>query len=224
MISFGDPLLAKFNFPSSASTQVTAIINAMAAAMARYCNRHSFAQATYDMIWPLLTTGEIHLPVYPITRLIRISINWDSTLQITGPGPVIIVDTTTTAVNLQQSVSGVMTTVATLTFASYPTLGQMATAISNTSGWAATVNSSYSSYPSTDIVPGQLLQQNGTPLAIWDSASVSQYTGDFDRGIVRIGLPFNWFAYDGSGGGKRGDSPFSPPFFQDRIRCQWVGG
>jgi hypothetical protein len=196
--------------------------------MDTYCGRApfgSFSEAAYDCQLPLLTTGEIHVPAWPISSVRNVYLNWQSVLQVSAASNVTLPSLFTTntpgSLNLTSVVAGVYTTTP-LTYASNPTLGQLVTAINNVSGWSATINSKYNSYPSADIIEGQNLQQNGVPLNVWDSTSVSQYTVDPRRGIIRIGMPFSWFAYDWDTSSRM--NPLSPPFFQDRVRVVWTGG
>lgn len=197
-INWDDPLLDKFNFQASDQTRVEAIIAAVDSAVDVYCKRN-LAEATYDRMVSVLTNGDVHLKAYPVSRLVRVLYDRLEVLTVTTTAKIGVVSTGSGAIFLQALANGVLVPT-TLTYADYPTLGQLVTAISAVSGFTASVDSDYADYPSTDLVPGVHLQNPNMKLPIFYGNNAG-FSVDSESGILHLG--------------------FQP---YDKIKVSWVGG
>ena len=229
-IMWNDPLLAKYNFQPQQETQITNLITAVDALMDRYTGR-MLAQGTYDRKLKVLTTGDVHLTAYPVQQINRVLSDRDSALSVTSTAVEWSVSTSWAngGVYLTWFNSGTWSN-ETLTYAEYPTVSQMATAISGVSTFTCTVQG-YGPYPSSDLISGiNINGQAGTTsnntLMIWKQTN-SMFEVLEDAGILRLGeQPLgNPGGFMATGGGY-GFSGFGGRRHNHRgyVRVVWQGG
>ncbi len=198
-MSWNDPLLSKFNFSSDEQAKITAIITAVDSAVDTYCKRN-LAENTYDRICPVLSNGDVHLKAYPVSRLIRVQHERVEVLTIRATAAIAVVDTASAALFLQ-SLSGGSLVGTTLAYSSYPTLTQLATAISLVSGFTATVAANYGDHPSTDLVSGIHSELNASSVHLPLFVGGGDFQVDNISGILHLGFQ----SYD-------------------KIKVKWIGG
>jgi hypothetical protein len=235
-IMWDDPLLARYNFQATDQTTVTAIITAVDAMMDRYTGRN-LEQGTYDEVLKVLTTGNVHLPAYPVQQINRVLSDRDNALSVTSTAAVWSISTTATdtvanpGIYLTWFASGTWSNT-TLTYAAYPTFTQMAAAISDVATFTCTVDASYAPYPTSDLIAGQTLngetmgQAGNGNLMLWKQTG-SLFEWNPDNGILILGVqpigdPGGFMAnsngYGLSGYGGRQN------FHRGWVRVIWQGG
>lgn len=238
-ITWTDPLLSELNLQSSDQTRATALINVACAAMDQYTNRR-LENASFDKTFIIKLDGTIHVDAYPITSLNRVLSQKIAIMSFTCTAPISTIATTDTGVNLYTIVSGVPNTV-TLTYATYPTLSQLTTAINAQSGWTATLENSANlgSMPSGDLVSGQSLSgSSGSSLYMFQDSG-NLYQCDTRLGMLHVFIGNTWLAtgnYLGYGGNFSDGQPMGWQWGADvspnslysdmfrRCRVVWSGG
>lgn len=215
----------------SQSAILPTLITAASREIIRYCSRQ-FALTTYvDILTPEGTRqdrGEpasAKLSAFPVQSVTSVLTNRSTVLTIrntatttnqfasvsfTMTGDVEYFDLTYTGITLSRTASGVATTT-TLTFASYVTLGSLATAINALgNGWNATVQSGYTLYPSASLVGAREPKNALSSGACLDLFTTPATSYDIDRasGIMRC---YGGQAGSGFGGfyGAFGDPAFA---------------
>jgi hypothetical protein len=223
-LCWDSPLLAKFNFTTEDQGTVEALITSVDAAVDTYCGRY-FTLQDYDMIWRVLTNGEVHLPAYPVTQIYRVMFDRLDVLSIYSTAAIANVSTTATGFWAQYLSNGSFIPT-TLAYADYPTLGALATAINGLPTFRCNLLSGYAAIPSSDLIAGQNGNAGSSAFfGVWSSFTSPQYYCDLDRGMLKIADPFGpWglgldpsaMKYNGGGAGV--------PILRDRVRITWNGG
>jgi hypothetical protein len=159
----------------------------------RYCRR-TFAKAEYDELQTADREGCVVLQNAPVAYVSRLCSGQLDLVTIQNTGASISKaswSTDETTLRLTHYKDGVRVNTA-LTWADYPTLTTLATAIATVEGWTATVDHGYESWPTVDIVP----QQHGNGKSANVVTSWDDYTGwfDFNRktGIIRGHFPHGY--------------------------------
>lgn len=178
-------------------------ISAASESIRRYCQRH-FNRATYSKEFQPNYRGVVRLDEIPVNQVSRVATGRDNALNIAGPASAQIARVqfaytgsyatgiTNTGLILT-SVSSGTTTTNTLLFATYPTLGTMAAAISGVSGWSASAGT-YGSWPCTELVGGDsaqgALNASGAWLDVYsEDASLERL--DPETGMIYL-RPYGW--------------------------------
>lgn len=207
-IEWDSAYLARLSLLAADQTRVEAEIEAKSAAIDKYLGRF-IVKAEYDQVF-LNRTYEILLPAYPVDYVARVMTSKVDVATLTGSSAVSTFGVSSTALKLVKIVNGARTTTS-LSFASYPTLSQLAAAATAVSGWSMTVASDYQSYPSTDLVEGQTgSAKHGAAISLWTDGS--NYEVDARRGAVN--LRGNWSS------AWLADSCYQP----EQVRIVWTGG
>jgi hypothetical protein len=165
---------AKLALPQLTDTSrdgtITLLITAATAAINRWCRRF-FAANSYDELYDTDGTGSLLLLNYPVLAITRMAMDPVNVLTIqqtqgtstlaratvaTTRAPGADWPAASTGVILTRVVNGVSTVDATLLWATYPSIAQLAAAVNAVgNGWAATVQGSYGIWSSADINPIQ---------------------------------------------------------------------
>lgn len=127
------------NFNQDDVNVLTNILKACSAFVERYCHR-TFASNTYDELYNGTEDHNLLLNNFPVTAVARVATGLETVLTVTNSNEnnsVARVAVTATGLTLTSMLNGTLTNT-TLTFASYPTLSAMATAINLIAGWEAT--------------------------------------------------------------------------------------
>jgi len=150
---------------ASNPSYLASLITAASDAIRRQCNR-DFVQSTYCEYYSggVYLKAPLRLRQFPVLQITRVAGNPQAALQVmnldSATNQRATVETTTTGLTLFRIASGVPTSVS-LSFADYPTVGQMASAITALGGgWSATTQSQtitgdFSKWPSADFKPLQ---------------------------------------------------------------------
>jgi hypothetical protein len=146
--------LATLTSPSAAENLlVDSLSAAVSDAIERHCKR-AFAVQPYDELYDGNDQPLLHLRQFPVVSIERIAYDPAAVLTIqntSASNQRASVKVTESGLTLTRVASGVTTSSA-LDFASYVTLGALATALAALgNGWEATVASGYSSYASADL-------------------------------------------------------------------------
>lgn len=165
---------------TSNPTALASLISAASVAIERYCHR-TFSLQSYSEIYSGggIPYSEIQLANYPVVEITRIATSPQGVLLITNTGTTTnqraTISTTSTGLRLVRVASGTSTTTD-LAFATYPTISALATAVGLLgSGWTATVQGSFGSYPTTDLMA---LQGATSALSNGSGATLEMYTED----------------------------------------------
>lgn len=207
LIAYTSPLLARLELTSADQTNAEALITAVGSAIDTYCKRHiESAERTQTVE---VKNNNIFLKAYPLSYVTRILTDRRSVLSLSSTAEVATWATSSTGLRLTKIVSG-STTTSNFAYSTYPTLGELATAVSLVSTWTASATSAYSSYPSADLVWGQ--SGSGTAaLESWFDSNIV-YQADDSTGVISIGLPNSWLV---SGGYVNRTN---------KARVTWTGG
>lgn len=154
LIDWSSPYLTTLKLQEDDAQHATALIAGATAWIEKFCNR-SFAQQTFDKVVTVGQDQSVILPNPPIayiSRILTASQSWfrlqNTTATTASYG------TSPTGINLFSMTAGVPT-YTTLTWADYPSLGSLADAVNDVSGWTASVTSGFDDQASADLVHSQ---------------------------------------------------------------------
>lgn len=175
--------------PSSDDTFLSSLITGASDLVERHCNR-TFASTSYDEVLDGTGYRLLELAHFPIISIDRVACNPRTVLTVRNTSTSVsraTVRVTSTGLTLVSVASAVTTTTA-LAFATYTTLSALATAVAAVSGWTATVQAGYETYPSADLraVQGALnAKLTDAPLVLHTDElsdfAVIPETGELDR-------------------------------------------
>lgn len=173
------------------AARVNAALDAASQAIANACGGRLFEVTTYRQWLDGYGDELLYLPHWPIVRLYGCSTYAQDAIEVkfTGTGQHAQIMTEAAQVVLLSVASGVETETE-LTYAAYPTLGTLATAIAAVTGWTATVASGLSNYPSAWIRNGVslfCLSPDTADLEIPDETNEAQAVAESDRAVRRLG-------------------------------------
>jgi len=175
IIETDDPRLRNSNFTDMDADYLTAFLSAATAAIENYCGR-IFHKTTYSQVLTSGLYGKVLLPQFPVVAIHSVASSQAAAVAVKHTG------STSAAVYLGsdsalfRSVTLGVKSSNSLAYASYPTIGSLATAVGLLSGWTATVADNYSSFPTLDLVAeffGSATAEIDLPIWIEDDASYS---------------------------------------------------
>jgi hypothetical protein len=191
-------------------TLVSTLITAASDAIAKYCKRDFYARS-YDELYSGTGQGKLLLRAYPLQSVQSVRYRPVTVLKVinnnTGLNQQARVQVTSTGLQLWRSASGVAHTETLLSWASYPTLSQLATAITALgNGWQGLIvgdvalTGDYGNWPSADLwVPpswGDGTTSQGNLTARGQNAELKMHTYElqgyqFDsRGWLLRAIPY----------------------------------
>lgn len=220
-------------FPGGLTTDqqatLPALITAASKAILRYCGR-PFALASYDEVavprmgqWDRGESDLVQLRYFPVQSVVRVAAGRTTALSITNTSPanqratvapVLAGDpewqTSWTGLSLARTAYGVAGAT-TLSFATYPTLDALASAINALGlGWSAVATDSLGAYPSADLTgPDGPQGAKGASGATFDlfPADLARYRLDAASGLLMLSgydgggnLPGNIYQWPGTSG------------------------
>lgn len=210
-LTYSSDLLSDLNISgSSQQAKCTAIIAGVEQFMVTFCNRQ-FTLATYTKVFPIKSEGVIFLDAWPVQTILRVTLDRVSAMTISSTADVATFATGTVddVGHLYLYAPAVSADPIDLSFATYTTIGDLATAINGQSGWSATVVSQYSGYPTSDVYPGLscTAANQGSGLQIWSDQGTAQYQVEPDSGFIRALIGAQWFVngFDLWGGNSWGE-------------------
>ncbi len=186
------------------AAQTTHLASAIASAsrlIRRWCGDRDFTRTTYTREFTPDLSGLVFLDQFPVNKVTRIAggrtqaltIRAAATNQRATVGYATTGDfdsgLTVTGLTLTRVASGT-TTSNTLLFATYPTLDSLVTAINLLSTWSATAASGYGSWPSAELVGGEVSR------GALAGAAFDLYAEDLDghldpsTGMLRVTSPW----------------------------------
>lgn len=183
-------------------SNLAALITAASTAIERVCKRH-FTVNSYVEVY----TGagipymEIQLSNFPVIEITRVATSPQTVLQVqntnTSGNQRATIATTSSGLRVT-TVASAIKTITDLPFTSYPTITQMATAISALgNGWSVQVTNPYGAYPSADFLPLQ-----GAASAMQGGMVLELYTEDSSMWGAS-GIWTTPYGYTGNGPGWR---------------------
>ncbi len=190
-LSYVQSALASVSLTQDQVDYLPYAVNSASLLVRRFCNRR-FTRATFTETSSPSLEGLVRLNQIPVNRVIRVSNKLLSVMNIwanetmfqnayvnfstTGDFADSNTALTYTGINLVSSTNGVTTTTP-LLFATYTTLGALATAINAVSGWTATVNAgNYGSWAVTE-----LFCDDGSQGALDEGVSLRVFTQDVSK-------------------------------------------
>ena len=165
------------------------VITAASEAVRRYCNRHFTRRTRTREFVP--SQGQVLLDEIPVHQVLRIACR-QTAMRIIGPTSAQIArmlfaytDGSPSGVILTSTTSAV-TVNATLAFADYPTIDQLAAAV-RSQGWTCTVVGGFGDWPSTELVGGDVAQGalsgDGAWLDVYSDDAALEYL-DHETGML----------------------------------------
>jgi hypothetical protein len=146
------------SFSSSENTQITSLVTAVSVAVQRYCHR-DFTSTSYDELYQGDSSYFLLLKQLPLISVARVATTPTVVLQVRNTGVAnqrATASVTSTGLSLTRVASGVSSTDTSVTFTSYPTFAQMATAIAALgNGWEAQALDPYTLWPTADLLAPQ---------------------------------------------------------------------
>lgn len=171
-------------------TTISALVTACSKAIKKYCRRE-FDSQTFDELYDGNQSVRLALRQFPIISIARIAYGPSAVLRITNTSSSnqrATVAVTSSGISLVRVASGTVTTDTSIVFATYATLGTVATAINALgNGWAAAVTSTtYTDWPSADLrlVQGALNAKNVYASILLHTSELSSYGMNEKTGIL----------------------------------------
>lgn len=190
LVSLSDVTTAYPNLDSAQLADATSIITAISALVTRRYPKAAIA-TNFDETYDIAQSRTIALKRRPVVQVYRVRADLGPVLSITRTdsarrAQVQVVATgevgamTATSLTLDAVINGVAQSTVTLSFASYVTVGVLATAINGTPNWSATVVAGQSDLPTVDLEPfqGPKLASIGSNSTATSGAKVFAYTRD----------------------------------------------
>ena len=211
------------------SAALASKITEASSAVRRWCGDRDFTRQTYDEAYRPSLDGFVELRQVPVNRVLRVSAGRTAGITIANTNPTANLRATVGFTSTGDTATGITWTGLALTrttagvdvesdvpYSGNATLGLLAASINGLgNGWLATVPSNYASWPSTDLVGGDVAQDatgTGAELDIYAEAlggcRVDRQTGEMTVGI--------------GGGSSAVDGPRRGPY-QDPADADWPG-
>jgi hypothetical protein len=176
------------SFTATETSTIAALVTAVSKAVRRYCKRE-FDSQQFDELYNGTDDRRLALRQFPIISIARVAYGPAAVLRITNTGAAnqrATVAVSSTGLSLTRVASGVATTDTSVTWASYPTLSQVATAVNALgNGWGAVVaDGSYANRASADLraPQGALNAMNVQAPLLLHLMELSAYDVDANRG------------------------------------------
>jgi hypothetical protein len=200
------------SFTATETSTIAALITAVTRAISKFCRRN-FDTQTYDELYNGTGDRRLVLRQFPLVSVARVAYGPIPVLRVSNTGAAnqrATVAVTATGLSLTRVASGTSTTDTSVTWASYPTLTQVAAAVNALgNGWSAVVaDGSYANRASADLraPQGALNAMNIQAPLLLHAQELSGYDIDADRGWLIRGpasaemldafddpLPPTWF-------------------------------
>jgi len=169
---------------------IQTLIDAAVEFVEKFCGRQ-FSQMEHDRIYTVMQDGTVVIEHPPISHVTRICVPTGSWLTVENNSSSVTNASfaTTDSSLILTDYSGGLRSTHTLTFAAYPTLTALASAIVALGhGWTGSVATGYGNYPSSDLLP----QQHGNAktentLWNWDDYQ-GVFNFDYRTGVLDLWL------------------------------------
>ncbi|HYT92917.1 MAG TPA: hypothetical protein VEL76_29640 [Gemmataceae bacterium] len=190
---------AKYNinqasFTTDENSTIAALITACSQAIVRHCKRE-FVSQQYDELYNGVNDRRLTLNRFPIISVARVAYSPTTVLRIintSASNQRATVAVTSTGLSLTRVASGTSSTDTSVTWGTYATLGQVATAVSALgNGWSATVaDGAYTNRASADLraVQGALNALNVQAYLRMHVMELSDYEVDANHGWLVRGV------------------------------------
>jgi hypothetical protein len=208
---------AKYNinqssFTSDENSTISALITACTKAISKFCRRN-FDTQSYDELYNGTGDRRLALRQFPVVSVARVAYGPIPVLRVSNTSPSnqrATVAVTATGLSLTRVAAGIASTDTSVTWASYPTLAQVAAAVNALgNGWSAVVaDGAFASRASADLraPQGALNAMNVQAPLLLHAQELTGYDLDTDRGWLIRGpasaemldafddpLPPTWF-------------------------------
>ena len=165
-LTYAEQALSRFRLSRAERDFLPSIIQAASDGVRKWCGQRDFTRTTYAEEHVAELNGYIALRQYPCNSIGRIrgypqtvltaradnSVNQQAWINYPTTGDWASGNLTFTGIVLNTVASGV-TTATPLLFATYPTIGALASAIAAVSSWSSYTTPVYALYPTTDLSP-----------------------------------------------------------------------
>ncbi len=173
------------SFTATEDSTINALVTAVSKAVRRYCKRE-FDSQQFDELYNGTDDRRLALRQFPILSVARVAYGPAAALRVTNTGAAnqrATVAVTATGLSLTRVASGTSSTDTSVTWATYPTLSQVAAAVNALgNGWGATVADGNRAAADLRAPQGALNAMNVQAPLLLHSQELSGYDIDANRG------------------------------------------